>query len=59
MNEPKTPKDPPPEGASPAHNPTGETPHGIPDGAGDDEATGTPSSDRLQSETATQQSGQG
>ncbi len=52
MNTPKVQTDdPPPEGASPDHNPTGNTPHGIPKGMEDHEATGRPISDRGATET--------
>ena len=51
MNEPERPQDPPTEGAPPAHNPTGTTPHGVPDGASDAEPKGMPDSGRHQTET--------
>lgn len=54
MNQPKQPDDVPEEGASPAHNPTGTTPHGIPEGTGDHEAKGYPTDDRKDNETAVQ-----
>ena len=54
MNQPKVHTEadnPPPQGAHPelGHNP--ETTHGIPEGATDAEAKGTPTSDRQQTET--------
>ena len=52
MNQPKQPEDPPAEGASVAHNPTGDTPNGIPHGDQDASATGHPTSDREKTETA-------
>jgi hypothetical protein len=52
MNQPKQPDDPPTHGASPATNPSGQTPHGIPKGAEDQEPKGRPSSDRAKTETA-------
>lgn len=52
MNEPRTPKDPPPGGASPDSDPAGTTPHGVPSGAEDRLPKGTPTSDRQQTETA-------
>ena len=53
MNTPKVQTDDPPtEGASPDHNPTGTTPHGIPEGMEYQEAKGKPSSDRGATETA-------
>lgn len=52
MNQPKTQTDdPPPEGASPDHNPTGETPHGIPKGLKDHAPEGRPNDDRQATET--------
>ncbi len=51
MNEQKRPPEPPPEGAPPDANPTGETPHGIPAEAGDHEPTGLPNGDRHKTET--------
>ena len=56
MNQQKVQTDIPAEGASPDHNPTGETPHGIPKGMEDQEATGTPDSDRHQGEKVVQKS---
>ncbi len=54
MNQPKTQTDDPPtEGASPDHNPTGTTPRGIPLGIENHESKGHPTSDREQTETAT------
>ncbi len=52
MNTPNRPKDPPAKGASPDTNPDGRMPHGIPKGAEDHDATGLPSSDRQETETA-------
>jgi hypothetical protein len=52
MNQPKQPPNPPEGGASPASNPTGETPHGIPRGVEDHEPKGRPTSDREQTESA-------
>ncbi len=52
MNTPKvhTEADNPPDaGASPESKP--DTPHGIPEGATNTEATGTPTSDRQHTET--------
>ncbi len=52
MNQPKVQTDdPPPEGASPDHNPTGQTPHGIPKGMEDHEAKALPNDDRKAAET--------
>ena len=52
MNQPKVQTDdPPPEGASPDHNPTGETPHGIPKAIKDQAPEARPSDDRLANET--------
>ena len=52
MNQPKQPTDPPAEGTSVVHDPTGSAPNGIPHGEQDAEATGHPTSDREQTETA-------
>ena len=52
MNQPKQPADPPAHGASPASNPSGKTPHGIPKGVEDHEPKGAPNSDRQQTESA-------
>lgn len=53
MNQPKVQTDdPPPEGASPDHNPTGETPHGIPKGIKDQDPKARASDDRQATETA-------
>ena len=52
MNQPKVQTDIPEDGASPDHNATGTTPHGIPDGMAGQEATATPTSDRGAAETA-------
>lgn len=54
MNKPKQPDDPPAEGASPDHNASGTTPHGVPDEMNEHEAKGHPSNDRQATETATQ-----
>jgi len=56
MNEPKQPANPPEGGASPASNPTGKTPNGIPRGAKDHEPKASPTSDRQQTETAPERS---
>ncbi len=57
MNQPKIQTDDPPsEGASPDHNPTGNTPHGIPKGTEDADAKALPTSDRQASETAPRES---
>ena len=52
MNQPKVAEDVPAEGASPDHNPTGTTPHGIPEGLVAEDAAGRPESGRLATETA-------
>ena len=53
MNQPKVQTDDPPrEGASPDHNPTGNTPHGIPKGTEDHDAKALPNDDRKTAETA-------
>ena len=52
MNQPKTAEDVPADGASPDHNPTGTTPHGIPDGMDAGEANALPDSGRGTTETA-------
>lgn len=55
MNKPKVQTDadnPPSEGANPVKNPQPGMPHGIPEGATDTEAKGTPTSDRQHTETA-------
>ena len=54
MNQPKVQTDVPAEGASPDHNPTGDTPHGIPDGMKGQDATALPNSDRHEAEKAPQ-----
>ena len=41
-----------PHGAEAANNPTGETPQGIPQGTGEAEPKGRPTSDREESESA-------
>ena len=54
MNQPKVQTDadnPPSEGANPAADPQPGMPHGIPEGATDTEAKGTPTSDRQGTET--------
>ena len=57
MNQPKIQTDDPPtEGASPDHNPTGDTPHGIPKGLEDHDAKALPNSDRQAGETASRAS---
>ena len=62
MNEPKVHTEddnPPSEGTNPEANPRPGMPHGIPEGATDAEAKGTPTSDRQHTEThpAKEQSG--
>ena len=52
MNQPKVAEDVPAEGVSPDHNPTGTTPHGIPEGLDTEDAAGQPESGRLATETA-------
>ena len=53
MNQPKIQTDDlPAEGAAPDHNPTGNTPHGIPKGLEDHDAKALPTSDRQDNETA-------
>ncbi len=54
MNQPKVQTDVPDEGASPDANPTGTTPHGIPEGMEKQDASpgGRPTSDRGATETA-------
>ena len=52
MNQPKQPDDVPAQGTGPDHNPTGTTPHGIPEGMEDADAKGRPNSDRQNTETA-------
>ncbi|MGI4955831.1 MAG: hypothetical protein ACRYGM_28825 [Janthinobacterium lividum] len=59
MNQPKIQTDITDEGVSPDHNPTGNTPHGIPNGMEDQDAKGQPNSDRQESEKATQKVGNG
>ena len=54
MNQPKVQTDIPEDGASPDHNPTGATPHGIPEEMAAADAKATPTSDRGAAETATQ-----
>ena len=54
MNQPKVHTEadnPPSEGANPETNPHPGMPHGIPEGATDAEAKGTPTSDRQNTET--------
>jgi hypothetical protein len=54
MNKPKVQTeadDPPDQGANPDKNPQPDMPQGIPEGATDAEATGTPTSDRQNTET--------
>lgn len=58
MNQPKIQTDNlPPEGASPDYNPTGTTPHGIPEELAKSDVSGRPNDDRIASETAVQKSG--
>ena len=52
MNQPKVQTDISEEGAGPDANPTGTTPHGIPEGQADQEATALPNSDRQAAEVA-------
>lgn len=52
MNQPKVQTDISEDGASPDHNPTGTTPHGIPEGMDASEAKALPTSDRGAAETA-------
>ncbi len=56
MNQPKVQTDVPAEGASPDHNPSGDTPHGIPEGMKDQDPKGLPNSDRHEAEKAVQKS---
>ena len=59
MNQPKIQTDDPPtEGASPDHNPTGDTPNGIPKGLKDVEVSGRPNDSRQATETAVQKTGE-
>lgn len=51
-NDPKQPADPPTEGASPAGNPKGQGQHGIAEGQHGHQASGLPSDDRHDTETA-------
>ncbi len=52
-NTPKVQQDDvPPEGASPASNPEGRTPDGIPKQSVDFEPKGAPTNDRFSTETA-------
>lgn len=55
MNKPKVQTEadnPPTKGANPVTDPKPGMPHGIPEGATDADATGTPTSDRQETETA-------
>ena len=52
MNQPKVQTDIPEDGAGSDANPTGTTPHGIPEGQADHEATASPTSDRQAAEVA-------
>lgn len=55
MNQPKIQTDDPPLGGiSPDYNPTGTTPHGIPQGLADADVTGRPDDNRLATEVAVQ-----
>ncbi len=60
MNQPKIQTDDPPtEGASPDHNPTGDTPNGIPKGLKDAaEASGRANDDRIATEVVAQKTKQ-
>ena len=52
MNKPTQPEDPPTHGGtSPADTAGGTAEHGIPKGMDQHDATGTPTSDRQQTET--------
>ena len=51
MNTPQKPPEPPTDAPPADHNPTGTTPHGIPEDMDDTEAKGLPTSDRHQTET--------
>lgn len=53
MKQPKVQTDIPEDGASPDYNPTGTTPHGIPDEMDASDAKALPTSDRGATETAT------
>lgn len=56
MNQPRQPQDPPTsEGVNPSSDPTENSQHGIPDGMGDAEPKGTPTSDRHETETTPKQ----
>ena len=57
MNQPKVQTDVPAEGASPDQNPTGKTPHGIPEELVNEEPDGRPSPDRMATEIAVLKSG--
>lgn len=54
MNQPKTPDDLPQSGPRPATDPIDQSPTGIPDGTEDGEPKARPTSDRADTETATQ-----
>ena len=57
MSQPKQPIEPDAGDASHAENPTGETPHGVPEGSHEHEPMGRPTSDRSKTETAVHRSG--
>lgn len=57
MNTPTQPPDVAESGTSPDHNPTGDTPHGIPKGMEEHEAKATPTDDRSAVEKAVINSG--
>jgi len=58
MNQPKVQTDVPAEGASPDQNPTGKTPHGIPEELANEDPAGRPSPDRMATEIAVLKSGE-
>lgn len=58
MNQPKVQTDVPAEGASPDQNPTGKTPHGIPEELANEDPASRPSPDRMATETAVLKSGE-
>ena len=52
MNQPKVQTDISADGVSPENNPTGTTPHGIPETLAQEDANALPSSDRVVTEMA-------
>ena len=52
MNQPKVQTDIPADGVSPENNPTGKTPHGIPEALMQEDANALPSSGRIATEVA-------